>query len=160
MIHLTKIQARDRWHDSISFWLSKSKSKIRLPWAPSLNTEVDSNGCNFSPALLLNVKEGMPAFEEETFGPLASVTVAGNEKEAIRLANSTKYGLAGSIWTKDIEKGISLARQMDTGAVFINALVKSDPRLPFGGIKKSGYGTGTGSTGHSGICECENHRCG
>ena len=66
----------------------------------------DSNGCNFNPALLLNVKEGMPAFEEETFGPLASVTIAGNEKEAIRLANSTKYGLAGSIWTKDIEKGI------------------------------------------------------
>ncbi len=107
----------------------------------------DSNGCNFSPALLLNVKEGMPAFEEETFGPLASVTVAGNEEEAIRLANSTKYGLAGSIWTKDIEKGISLARQMDTGAVFINALVKSDPRLPFGGIKKSGYGRELGRLG-------------
>jgi len=107
----------------------------------------DSNGCNFKPALLSNVKEGMPAFEEETFGPLAAVIIAATEKEAIRLANSSKYGLAGSIWTKDVEKGIALAKQMETGAVFINALVKSDPRLPFGGIKKSGYGRELGRLG-------------
>jgi succinate-semialdehyde dehydrogenase/glutarate-semialdehyde dehydrogenase len=107
----------------------------------------DVRGCNFNPALLSNVKEGMTAFEEETFGPLAAVIIATNEKEAIRLANSSKYGLAGSIWTKDIEKGIALAKQMETGAVFINALVKSDPHLPFGGIKKSGYGRELGRLG-------------
>jgi succinate-semialdehyde dehydrogenase/glutarate-semialdehyde dehydrogenase len=107
--------------------------------------EVD--GCNFKPSLLLDVKKGMPAFDEETFGPLAAVIVAKDEKEAIRLANDSKYGLAGSIWTKDIEKATSLARQMEAGAVYINTLVKSDQRLPFGGIKKSGYGRELGRHG-------------
>ncbi len=107
--------------------------------------EVD--GCNFNPALLVNVKAGMPAFDEETFGPMAAVTIAGDEEEALRLANQSRYGLAGSIWTRDMEKGIALAKKMETGAVFINALVKSDPRLPFGGIKKSGYGRELGRLG-------------
>jgi succinate-semialdehyde dehydrogenase / glutarate-semialdehyde dehydrogenase len=105
------------------------------------------NGCNFKPALLTEVKRGMPSFDEETFGPMAVTTVAANETEAIRLANDSSYGLSGSIWTKDLEKGVSLAKQMETGAVFINALVKSDPRLPFGGIKNSGYGRELGRHG-------------
>ena len=105
------------------------------------------NGCNFKPALLLNVHKGMPAFDEETFGPMAAVIIAKNETEAIALANDSRYGLAGSIWTKDLEKAIAIARQLDTGAVFINSLVKSDPRLPFGGIKKSGYGRELGRHG-------------
>jgi succinate-semialdehyde dehydrogenase / glutarate-semialdehyde dehydrogenase len=105
------------------------------------------NGCNFKPALLLNVKKGMPANEEETFGPLAAVIEAKDETEAIHLANDSRYGLAGSIWTKDLEKGIALAKRMETGAVYINTLVKSDPRLPFGGIKKSGYGRELGKHG-------------
>ena len=107
--------------------------------------EVD--GCNFKPALLTEVKKGMPSFDEETFGPMAAITVASDETEAIRLANDSSYGLSGSIWTKDLDKGVSLARQMETGAVFINALVKSDPRLPFGGIKNSGYGRELGRHG-------------
>lgn len=105
------------------------------------------NGCNFKPALLTEVKKGMPSFDEETFGPMAAITVAADETEAILLANDSSYGLSGSVWTNDIEKGISLARQMETGAVFINALVKSDPRLPFGGIKNSGYGRELGRHG-------------
>jgi succinate-semialdehyde dehydrogenase/glutarate-semialdehyde dehydrogenase len=105
------------------------------------------SGCNFKPALLLNVKKGMPAYEEETFGPLAAVIEAKDETEAIHLANDSRYGLAGSIWTKDLEKGIALAKRMETGAVYINTLVKSDPRLPFGGIKKSGYGRELGKQG-------------
>jgi succinate-semialdehyde dehydrogenase / glutarate-semialdehyde dehydrogenase len=105
------------------------------------------NGCNFKPALLLNVKEGMPAFDEETFGPLAAIIEVSDETEAIRLANASRYGLGGSVWTKDIEKGIAIAKKMETGAVFINTLVKSDPRLPFGGIKKSGYGRELGRHG-------------
>ncbi len=104
-------------------------------------------GCNFKPALLTQVAEGMPAFDEETFGPLAAMTIAKDEAEAIRLANESRYGLAGSVWTRDIEKGIAIAKKMETGAVFINALVKSDPRLPFGGIKKSGYGRELGRHG-------------
>ena len=100
----------------------------------------EMNGCNFKPALLLDVKKGMPAFDEETFGPMAVVILAKDESEAVRLANDSKYGLAASIWTRDIQKGIDLAKQLEAGGVFLNALVKSDPRLPFGGIKKSGYG--------------------
>ena len=105
------------------------------------------NDCNFKPALLLNVQKGMPAFEEETFGPMAAVITAKNETDAIRLANDSRFGLAGSVWTKDVDRGIAMARQLDTGAVFINTLVKSDPRLPFGGVKKSGYGRELGRHG-------------
>ncbi len=104
-------------------------------------------GCNFKPAMLSHVAAGMPAFDEETFGPLAALIIANDESEAIRLANDSRYGLAGSVWTKDLEKGIAIAKKMETGAVFINALVKSDARLPFGGIKKSGYGRELGRHG-------------
>lgn len=113
----------------------------------TLGTGGIRNGCNFQPSLLLDVVEGMPAFDEETFGPLAAVIHAKDESDAIRLANDSRYGLGGSIWTKDTGKGIHLARQMNTGAVFINTLVKSDPRLPFGGVKKSGYGRELGRHG-------------
>ncbi len=75
------------------------------------------------------------------------MTIVKDEAEAIRLANDSRYGLAGSVWTRDIEKGIAIAKKMETGAVFINTLVKSDPRLPFGGIKKSGYGRELGRHG-------------
>ena len=100
----------------------------------------DMDGCNFKPTLLLDVKKGMPAFDEETFGPMAAVIFANDENDAVRLANDSRYGLAASIWTRDIHKGTDMAKQLEAGGVFINALVKSDPRLPFGGIKKSGYG--------------------
>jgi succinate-semialdehyde dehydrogenase/glutarate-semialdehyde dehydrogenase len=97
-------------------------------------------GANFQPALLDNVTPGMAAFDEETFGPLAAVITAKTEEEAIALANNSRYGLGASIWTKDLEKGERLAREIESGSVFINALMKSDARLPFGGVKKSGYG--------------------
>ena len=105
------------------------------------------NGCNVKPALLLDVKKGMPAFDEETFGPLAVVITAKDENEAVRLANDTRFGLGGSIWTEDLDKGTAIAKQLETGAVFINTLVKSDPHMPFGGIKKSGYGRELGRNG-------------
>jgi succinate-semialdehyde dehydrogenase/glutarate-semialdehyde dehydrogenase len=105
------------------------------------------NGCNFPPSLLLNVKKGMAAFEQETFGPLAAVISAKDEAEAITLANDSVYGLGASIWTKDLDKGIAMARKIESGAVFINSLVKSDPRIPFGGIKRSGYGRELGRHG-------------
>jgi succinate-semialdehyde dehydrogenase / glutarate-semialdehyde dehydrogenase len=113
----------------------------------SLTYGGDSSGCNFNPALLIHVQKGMAAFEQETFGPMAAVIAAKDETEAIALANNSQYGLGGSIWTGDIDKGIALARKIETGAVFINSLVKSDPRLPFGGIKKSGYGRELGRQG-------------
>lgn len=98
------------------------------------------SGGNFVPVLLDHVNPGMPAFDEETFGPLAAVISASSSEEAIALANSSRYGLGASIWTRDLEKGERMAREIESGSVFINSLMKSDARLPFGGIKKSGYG--------------------
>jgi succinate-semialdehyde dehydrogenase/glutarate-semialdehyde dehydrogenase len=103
-----------------------------------LGGEVD--GCNYQPTLLMNVQQGMPAFYEETFGPLFCIIKEEDEKEAIELANNSRFGLGGNIWTKNINKGISLARKINSGSVFINSMVKSEPTLPFGGIKKSGFG--------------------
>jgi succinate-semialdehyde dehydrogenase / glutarate-semialdehyde dehydrogenase len=96
--------------------------------------------CFFSPTILDKVTPNMPVFTEETFGPLAPVIIAEDEAEAISLANQTRYGLGVSIFTKNIERGLQLSADFDDGAVFINALVKSDPRLPFGGTKDSGFG--------------------
>lgn len=100
----------------------------------------DFDGCKVAPVLLTQVQPHMPAFAEETFGPLIAVTTAANEQAALALANQSKYGLAASIWTSDAAKAAAFANQLAAGAVFINAMVKSDPRLPFGGIKQSGYG--------------------
>ncbi len=112
-----------------------------------LETGGRHNGCNFSPGLLLRVRPGMCTFREEIFGPLASVIVARNEMEAINLANQSSYGLGGSIWTKDIAKGRALAKRIQAGSVFVNTLVKSDARMPFGGVKNSGYGRELGRNG-------------
>lgn len=98
------------------------------------------SGCNYQPTLLLNVQPGMPAFDEETFGPLFSMISVRDEEEAIALANSSRYGLGGNIWTKDLEKAVMLSKKLNSGSVFINSMVKSEPALPFGGVKKSGYG--------------------
>ena len=98
------------------------------------------NGCNFQATLLDNVRPGMAAFEEETFGPLAAVITAKTEDDAIALANKTRYGLGATVWTRDLIKAERIARELDSGSVLINALMRSDVRLPFGGVKKSGYG--------------------
>ncbi|MEP6466653.1 MAG: aldehyde dehydrogenase family protein, partial [Parafilimonas sp.] len=87
-----------------------------------------------------NVHEGMPAFDEEIFGPVFTLISAKDEMHAIELANNSRFGLGGNIWTKDMDKGIAFARKINSGSVFINSMVKSEPSLPFGGIKKSGYG--------------------
>lgn len=97
-------------------------------------------GNYFYPTLLTNCRRGMPVFDEETFGPVAAVAIVKNAQEAIALANDTPYGLGASIWTTDTDRANRLANQIQSGFVAINTLVQSDPRLPFGGIKQSGYG--------------------
>ena len=92
------------------------------------------------PTLLIDVTEDMSVFKEETFGPVLCVTKVKNIEDAIRLANESDYGLGGSLWTSNIDLAKQLVKRIDTGAVFINDMTKSDPRLPFGGINKSGYG--------------------
>ncbi|OGL81079.1 hypothetical protein A3B21_01630 [Candidatus Uhrbacteria bacterium RIFCSPLOWO2_01_FULL_47_24] len=104
-------------------------------------------GYFYEPTVLTDVKPGMPAYREELFGPVASVIIAEDADEAVRIANDSIYGLGAAIWTKDIAKAKQMACQLECGAVFINDFVKSDPRLPFGGVKKSGYGRELGIYG-------------
>ena len=94
----------------------------------------------YEPTLLIDVNENMDVFKCETFGPVFCISKISSAEEAIKIANNSDYGLGGSVWTQDIEKGKQIATQIETGAVFINDMTKSDPRLPFGGVKKSGYG--------------------
>jgi succinate-semialdehyde dehydrogenase/glutarate-semialdehyde dehydrogenase len=100
----------------------------------------ERRGWYFPPTILTGCLPGMPAFDEETFGPLLALTRVANEEEAVRAANHSAFGLGGNVWTEDVERGVAFARRLETGAVFINGMTHSDPRLPFGGVKRSGYG--------------------
>lgn len=105
----------------------------------------------FYPMLLSNIQKGMPAYEEELFGPVALLFTVGNVQEAIQLANDSAFGLAATIWTKDEKLAVSVAQELEVGAVAINKLMSSDPRIPFGGIKKSGVGRELGREGLMGF---------
>ena len=107
----------------------------------------DREGCYYQPTILANVKAGMPAYSEETFGPLVAIIPIATDEEAVSVANDSVFGLGGSVWTKDIVRGEQIARRVESGAMFVNGMTKSDPRLPFGGIKQSGYGRELGSYG-------------
>ena len=98
------------------------------------------NDAFYEPTLLIDINEEMDVFTCETFGPVFCVSKISTAEQAIKIANNSEYGLGGSVWTRDTEKGKQIATQIETGAVFINDMTKSDPRLPFGGVKKSGYG--------------------
>jgi succinate-semialdehyde dehydrogenase/glutarate-semialdehyde dehydrogenase len=98
------------------------------------------DGYFYEPTVLGDTAPGMAAFDEETFGPVAALAVADDDDTIVQLANSSEFGLGLSIWTSDRERGLGMARRITTGAAFLNAVVASDPRIPFGGTKKSGYG--------------------
>lgn len=101
----------------------------------------EGRGAFYPPTVLTDVGPGMPAYEEELFGPVAAVIGVSDEAEAIRVANDTVFGLGAAVFTRDVERGERIARdELDAGACFVNAFVRSDPRLPFGGVKESGYG--------------------
>ncbi|MDX1643302.1 MAG: NAD-dependent succinate-semialdehyde dehydrogenase [Thermoanaerobaculia bacterium] len=101
---------------------------------------LDRPGYFYAPTVLGSVAPGNPAFEEETFGPVAPLVRARGEEEAIELANRSRFGLGASLWSGDRERAERLVERIDAGSVFVNGIVKSDPRLPFGGVKASGYG--------------------
>jgi len=101
---------------------------------------IQGDGYYFEPTVLTNVGPGMPAYHEETFGPVASVIRVKDADDALRVANDTDFGLGSNIWTRDVERGKRMAEQVEAGLVFINGMVASDARLPFGGVKRSGYG--------------------
>ncbi len=104
-------------------------------------------GCAYEPTILTEVKPGMPVYDEEVFGPVAAIIKVKDAKEAITIANDTRFGLGASLWTNNQELIKELVPQIKAGSVFVNGMVKSDPRLPFGGIKKSGYGREIGTYG-------------
>jgi succinate-semialdehyde dehydrogenase/glutarate-semialdehyde dehydrogenase len=108
---------------------------------------LNGKGYFYAPTVLDGVNRDMPAFREEVFGPVAAVIRARNPEDAVQLANDTEYGLGAALWTRDIPRAKEMARRIEAGCVFINGMVASDPRLPFGGIKRSGYGRELGSFG-------------
>ncbi|MEJ2542747.1 MAG: NAD-dependent succinate-semialdehyde dehydrogenase [Calditrichaceae bacterium] len=101
---------------------------------------IHGKGDYYEPTVISEIRKGMPVYQEETFGPVLAIIQVNDDLEAIEVANDSEFGLGGSIWTTDSTKAEEMARKIETGAVFVNGLVKSDPRMPFGGIKKSGYG--------------------
>ena len=102
--------------------------------------KLDRAGSFYAPTILADINSSMPAYTEEIFGPVAAVIIVKDEAEAIRVANDSDFGLSASLWTNDKERAEKLAAQIEVGSVFINGMVKSDPRLPLGGVKRSGFG--------------------
>jgi succinate-semialdehyde dehydrogenase/glutarate-semialdehyde dehydrogenase len=129
-----RIDLRDSLHEQVAESVKRGAKLL-------LGGEIPAGkGAFYPPTLLAAVDKGMPAFDEETFGPVAAVIRAKDEADAVRLANDSAFGLGASLWTQDRARAERMAAQIEAGAVFVNGLVKSDPRLPFGGIKRSGYG--------------------
>lgn len=139
---LARFDLRDQLHDQVKRSVAKGAKLLLGGEVPALK------GAFYPPTILTNVKKGQPAFDEETFGPVAAIISVKDEEEAFRTANDSIYGLGAAVFTKDKDKGLKIAsKKFDAGACFINAFVKSDPRLPFGGIKESGYGRELGIFG-------------
>ncbi|MCR6485027.1 NAD-dependent succinate-semialdehyde dehydrogenase [Amycolatopsis sp. OK19-0408] len=139
---MARANLRDTLHDQVRRSVAAG-AEVLLGGEP-----VDGPGFFYPPTILDHVRPGMAAFDEETFGPLAAITRVPGTATAVDLANRTDFGLGASVWTSDVD----LAREIEAGAVFVNAVVASDPRLPFGGIKKSGYGRELGAEGIREFC--------
>lgn len=139
---LARADLRDELHQQVSKSVKKGAEIIIGGAKP------DRKGAYYPPTILENVKPGMPAYDEELFGPVASVIRVKDEKEAIHVANDSVFGLGAAVFTKDVKRGEKIAEtQLQAGCCFVNDFVKSDPRLPFGGIKESGFGRELSSHG-------------
>jgi succinate-semialdehyde dehydrogenase/glutarate-semialdehyde dehydrogenase len=126
---------RDELHDQVKRSVQKGAEILLGGQIPGMK------GAYYPPTVLDNVKEGMPAYDEELFGPVASLIKAENETDAVRIANDSIFGLGAAVFTNDVKRGERIAREeLNAGNCFVNAFVKSDPRLPFGGVNESGYG--------------------
>jgi succinate-semialdehyde dehydrogenase/glutarate-semialdehyde dehydrogenase len=138
---LARHDLRDTLHDQV-------QRSIRDGARLVLGGEVpDGAGAFYPPTVLTNVAPGITAFDEETFGPVAAIIEATDEREAIVLANQSSFGLGAAVFTSDLQRGERVAAQLEAGCCFVNDFVRSDPRLPFGGIKQSGYGRELGLMG-------------
>jgi succinate-semialdehyde dehydrogenase/glutarate-semialdehyde dehydrogenase len=126
----------------------QAQASIRAGAEPILGCRLPDGPGHFYPASVLDrVRPGMAAYEEELFGPAAAIVRVRDEREALAMANRHRLGLGGSVWTQDLERGERFARRLETGLAFVNEIVKSDPRMPFGGVKASGYGRELGRCG-------------
>jgi succinate-semialdehyde dehydrogenase/glutarate-semialdehyde dehydrogenase len=139
---------RDELHDQVKRSLDKGAKCLLGGKIP------DKKGAWYPPTVLTDVKPGMAAYEEELFGPVTAIIRAKDEEDAIHIANDSVFGLGAAVFTENMEKGEHIAaKRLNAGNCFVNSLVKSDPRLPFGGIKESGYGR---ELSHFGIKEFVN----
>lgn len=145
---LARMDLRETLHKQVLDSLAKGAKLLlggQIPKGP---------GAFYPPTVLINVTKGMPAYDEELFGPVAALIITKDEQEALHIANDTSFGLGAAVFTQDICRGESIAlKGLQAGSCFVNALVKSDPRLPFGGIKESGFGR---ELSHIGIREFVN----
>jgi succinate-semialdehyde dehydrogenase/glutarate-semialdehyde dehydrogenase len=139
---LAQAKGRDKVHEQV-------RRSVDAGAVCVLGGEIpDSPGFFYPPTVLTAVEPGMPAFDTEVFGPVAAIVSAADAEQALDLANRTEYGLGAAVFTKDIERGQEIAaRRLRAGSCFVNDYVRSDPRLPFGGVKQSGYGRELGSFG-------------
>jgi len=131
---MARADLRDELHEQVKKSVGKG-ARVRLGGEP-----VADSPAGYPATVLDQVGPGMPAYEEELFGPVAAVIRVKDEAEALRVANDTRFGLGGSVWTGDAARGEAFAQQLECGAAFVNSIVKSDARLPFGGSKESGFG--------------------
>ncbi|MGE0668474.1 MAG: NAD-dependent succinate-semialdehyde dehydrogenase [Sphingomonadales bacterium] len=139
---LARADLRDELHDQVERSLKEGARNILGGAIPN------EPGAYYPPTILNGVEKGMPAFDEELFGPVASIVRAKDEEQALKIANDTPYGLGAAVFTEDKKRGERIARDhFDAGVCFVNDFVKSDPRLPFGGVKESGYGRELGIFG-------------
>ena len=139
---MARVSLRDELHDQVKRSIAKGAKCI-------LGGEIpDGKNAFYPPTILTNVKKGMPVYGEELFGPVASIITAKDEQDAVRIANDSSFGLGGAVFTNNINRGNDIAaNHIEAGSCFVNSLVKSDPRLPFGGVKESGYGRELGLFG-------------
>jgi succinate-semialdehyde dehydrogenase/glutarate-semialdehyde dehydrogenase len=137
-----RLDLRDGLHDQVKRSVAAGAKLLcggEIPPGP---------GAFYPPTVITDVKAGMAAWSEELFGPVATIIPVKDEAEAIRVANGTDFGLGGAVWTEDLQRGERIAsEEIQSGACFVNGMTKSDPRLPFGGIKQSGYGRELSSFG-------------
>ena len=132
---LARVDLRDQLHEQVRQSVNAGAEVLLGGTLP------ESPGAWYPPTILGSVVPGMPAYDEEMFGPVAAVIAAKDEEDAIRIGNDTIYGLGGAVFTEDLERGEKIAAErIEAGSCFVNAFVKSDPRIPFGGVKASGYG--------------------
>jgi succinate-semialdehyde dehydrogenase/glutarate-semialdehyde dehydrogenase len=132
---LARIDLRDALHKQVLRSVDLGAKCILGGYIPK------GHGSFYPPTVLTKIKKGMPAYEEELFGPVAALIMAKNEQEALQIANDSGYGLGAAVFTQDKRKGEEIAlKELEAGSCFVNDFVKSDPRLPFGGIKESGFG--------------------